>query len=419
MMATLPLGRRLTILLTVVGFVAACVTGASPSPSASSGGMEWHLVDPDRVGLGGPGAVVDWHGGYVGVGGGGGEWDGQSWSSTDGATWAASGLPSEGQPLTSDLVAMPDSLLAVGCELEGERQLAVVWTSVDGVHWTQMPADPNLAPLDGYRSTWLQALVASPSGFVAVGTEWGDAGQHVVAWRSNDGHDWVRSDTELGGANPGDLLVTNDRIVLAATDWPAGGGHDGEAAMFWYSEDGGQTWTRSAPSLEDANALALASREGVLVAVGYRWTHSLDPFGLSRVPISWTSSDGRSWALAGDTPSVVPWAIASPVPTDRGALQGAGFSGVAATADGFLAVGQQGGVVGPWASTDDVPPTRFRLDLWRSTDGQRWEALQATLVDAPQGSIRGNTGTSITTVAGRTVVIGSSPDGAVMWFGSE
>ena len=27
---------------------------------------------------------------------------------------------------------------------------------------------------------------------------------------------------------PGDLLVTNDRIVLAATDWPAGGGHDGE-----------------------------------------------------------------------------------------------------------------------------------------------------------------------------------------------
>ena len=219
--------------------------------------------------------------------------------------------------------------------------------------------------------------------------------------------------------SPGDLLVTNDRIVLAATDWPAGGGHDGEAAMFWYSEDGGRTWTRSAPSLEDANVLALASREGVLVAVGTRGTHSLDPFGLSSVPISWTSSDGRSWTPATDTPSVIPWAITPPVLTDRGALQSAGFAGVATAADGFLAVGQQGGVVGPWASTDDVAPTRFRLDLWRSTDGQRWEALPATLVDAPQASILGNAGTSMTTVAGRTVVIGGSPGGAVMWFGSE
>jgi hypothetical protein len=418
-MAILPIRRRLTLLLAVVGFMAACATGASPSPSASSGGREWHVVDPDPVGLGGPVAVVDWHGGYVGVGGGGGEWDGQAWSSTDGTTWTASGLPSGGQPLPSDLVVTPGGLLAVGCELEGERQLAVVWTSVDGVSWTQMPADPDLAPRNGYRSTWLQAIVASPSGFVAVGTEWGDAGQHIVAWRSADGRDWVRSDTELGGVSPGDLLVTNDRIVLAATDWPAGGGHDGEAAMFWYSEDGGQTWARSAPSLEDANALALASREGVLVAVGYRWTGSPDPFGLSRVPISWTSSDGRSWTPATDTPRVIPWAIASPVPTDRGALQSAGFSGVAATADGFLAVGHQGGLIGPWVSTDELVPTRLRLGLWRSTDGQRWEALPATLVDAPQESIRGNTGTSMTTVAGRTVVIGGSPDGAVMWFGSE
>ena len=161
-MAILPIGRRLTLLLAIGGLVAACTTGASPSRSASSGGMEWHLVDPDPVGLGGPFAVVDWHGGSVGVGGGGGEWDGQAWSSTDGTTWTASGLPSGGQPLASDLVATPDGLLAVGCELEGERELAVVWTSVDGVSWTQMPADPDLAPLDGYRSTWLQAIVASP-----------------------------------------------------------------------------------------------------------------------------------------------------------------------------------------------------------------------------------------------------------------
>ena len=161
-MAILPIVRRLALLLAVGGVMAACATGASPSPS-SSGGREWHLVDPDPVGLGGPFAVVDWHGGYVGVGGGGGEWDGQAWSSTDGTTWTASGLPSGGQPLPSDLVATPDSLLAVGCELEGERELAVVWTSVDGVRWTQIPADPNLAPHNGYRSTWLQAIVASPS----------------------------------------------------------------------------------------------------------------------------------------------------------------------------------------------------------------------------------------------------------------
>jgi len=147
------------------------------------------------------------------------------------------------------------------------------------------------------------------------------------------------------------------------------------------------------------------SREGVLLAVGSRGTHSLDPFGLSSMPTSWTSTDGRSWTPATDTPSVVPWMITPPVLADRGALQSAGFAGVAATADGFLAVGNQGGIISPWA--------------WRSTDGQRWEALPATLVDAPLASIRGNARTSLTTVAGGTVVIGSSPDGALMWFGSE
>jgi hypothetical protein len=377
------------------------------------------MVDPDPVGLGGPHVVIEWDGGYVGVGGGGGEWDGQGWSSTNGTAWTTSALPGGEQRLASDLVVTPDGIFAVGCELDGDRQLAVTWTSIGGATWTQMPVDPDLAPRDGYRSTWLEVISASSSGLVAAGTEWGDTGQHVVAWRSADGRDWVRSDTELGGVGPRDLLVTDGRIVLAATDWPVGGGHDGEAAMFWYSEDDGMSWIRSASSLQDANPVALAERGGSLVAVGYRWTRSLDPFALSRVPMTWTSSDGRSWTPAPDPPSVVAWTIASPVPTDRGALQGAGFMGVAATADGFIAVSVQSGLVGPWASVDVVPPTRSRLDLWRSDDGRLWNALPATLVDAPQDLITGNVDTTMTTVAGRTVVIAGSPDGAVMWFASE
>lgn len=412
-------GARQRWVAALLGATLVISAAGCAGPPASSSGGEWLLVDPDPAGLGGPGVVIEWNGGYVGVGGGGGEWDGQGWSSTDGAAWTANTLPGREQLLASDLVATPDGIVAVGCELDGDRQLAVTWTSVDGATWAQMPADPDLAPGDGYRSTWIEVVSASSSGLVAAGTEWGDAGQHVVAWRSADGRDWIRSDTELGGVNPGDLLVTNGLIVLAATDWPAGGGEHGEAAMFWYSEDDGQSWSRSAPSLQDANPVALAERGGSLVAVGYRWTRSLDPHGLASVPMSWTSSDGRSWTPATDAPGLVPWPIASPVPTDRGALQNAGFLGVAATADGFLAVGVQSGIVGPWASADVVPPTRHRLDLWRSDDGRRWDALPATLVDAPQDSIRGDVNTTMTTVAERTVVIGGSPDGAVMWFASE
>lgn len=393
--------------------------GCAGPPAPSGGGGEWLLVDPDPVGLGGPGVLIDSDGGYVGVGSAGDEWDGQGWSSTDGTAWTTSALPGGAQRLASDLMATQDGILAVGCELDGERQLAVTWTSTDGTTWTQLPADPDLAPRDGYRSTWMQVLAASSSGLVAAGTEWGDSGQHVVAWHSADGRDWVRSGTELGGVGPGDLLVTNGRIVLAATDWPEGGGHDGEAAMFWYSEDDGRSWIRAAPSLEDANAVALAEHGGSLVAVGYRWTRSIDPFGLASVPMSWTSSDGRSWTPATEPPGFVPWALALPVPMDKGALQGARFSGITAVPDGFLAVGVQHGIVGPWASDDAEPPMRYRMDLWRSTDGQRWTALPATLVDTSPDSIKGNMATTITTVAGQAVVIGGSSDGAVMWFADE
>jgi hypothetical protein len=395
--------------------IAAACTGSAATPRA----LAWRQIDPDREGLGGPSSLVEWQAGYAGVGSGGGEWSGQSWWSTDGTTWTVRDLPTNGMPEAREVVATEAGLVAVGSELVGERSRAVAWTSTDGRTWIRSPDAPDLDPVPGYRSTAMRAIAKGPVGLVAIGSEWGDAGQRVVAWRSEAGREWIRAETDLGGVNPGDVLASGDRFLLAAADWLAGGDEHGTAAMFWYSDDGGTTWTRTGPSLQHAAPMALAARDNVIVAVGYRSTGSLDPLTLGTVPMTWTSADGRSWEPGAEVASDAAWSITPPVPSGLGPRQYAMMSGVVPVPDGFLAVGSHTGLIDVPGAPEVEPTSRTRLELWRSEDGRRWDLVPDALLDA-QGSAAGQAPLGIMTLGSNVVIVGGAPGtGATIWFGTE
>ena len=98
---------------------------------------------------------------------------------------------------------------------------AAVWYSFDGRTWTRVPHDEAVFGGDGHQR--INGVTAVGSGFVAVGTEGGEAASlppwddlsesletHAAVWRSDDGITWSRvpHNDALSGADGG--VVMND-----------------------------------------------------------------------------------------------------------------------------------------------------------------------------------------------------------------
>ena len=66
-------------IVTAAFALAACSGGTGPAASAAGGpAISWKVVDPDPTSEAGPGTVVAWGDGYLGIG------SGRSWASMDG-----------------------------------------------------------------------------------------------------------------------------------------------------------------------------------------------------------------------------------------------------------------------------------------------------------------------------------------------
>ena len=216
-----------------------------------------------------------------------------SWASPDGLTWTArrdafrraSGGLSQGE--VADVVATGDGWLAVGshaprCDSACAPDGALVWTSSNGLAWTEVPSQRAL------HGGFMNAVAHGDDGFVAVGESFESAGAAI--WTSPDGLAWTRASddpTFVGPAGPDhgtDMTGVAVRGGAIAVVGSAALEDDSTLVLTWSSSSGGP-WSRAdAEWVADPWPRVVATPDGFLAI----WSGGC-PGGI------WASSDGRAW----------------------------------------------------------------------------------------------------------------------------
>jgi hypothetical protein len=305
-------------------------------------------------------------------------------SSPDGRTWTA--LPDENRALRSATgtrfivvqgVAERDgTIVAVGADALDDASAgdARAWSSTDGTHWRIVAAEAS------EHDAAMNAVVAGPSGFLAVGSD-GYPGastqlpgsRGAAAWISADGQHWTRAPAQaaLEGAIMKGVIAVDGGYVAWGEAIP--NRIDRAAPPVWSSTDG-LTWTRSRVEASRPEQVmpvrAAVAAPGAIIAVGVLADPAHDD---AAVPAAWRSMDGgATWRRA----LVIP-----PQPWVTGSLRAVAFDGSA-----LLAIGREdmpGGLSGrvvPWRSAD-LGVTWNRLVNERALVN----ASAATLIAVPGG----------------------------------
>ena len=263
-----------------------CESGDRPTVWSSVNGDSWtrSVVDPD-VGSGALQDVVNTDHGLVAAGWAHGpEADGVAqsqltmWLSSDGLSWSrewtgdpiALGedwLPGE---VIGALASHSDGLIVgVGSALSGDgRRDAAVWISTDAHDWERIdPTSPAFDSKSGVDVVMLD-VAAGPTGFVAVGSEFGaTSGPQVAVWRSSDARDWVRVDTSSQVFSTTGALSSVAALEAGfAAAGPEGFGLGEGPVTVWTSPDG-TTWDRVLV-LETGSAQAMVATGPALAIAG-------------------------------------------------------------------------------------------------------------------------------------------------------
>lgn len=194
----------------------------------------------------------------------------QAWYSPAGTTWERASVPPappdvahdgrQADAWMQDVAATGDRLVAVGqiglqVGENGVRYVPAMWTSTDGVTWTEISLDEDVFPSESE----VRSVAAGPGGFVAVGGIFRDV---PMVWTSEDGLTWRRVSDEQdafvsrssGGQDAReDLYFIADSVAAGGGGYVAMGGDQwcvynrwdctpAEAAV-WTSTDG-ETWVR-------------------------------------------------------------------------------------------------------------------------------------------------------------------------------
>jgi hypothetical protein len=270
-----------------------------------------------------------------------GSMDAAVWTSPDGVTWssvshdeAVFGGP--GDQWMSDVTLGGPGLVVVGHETTtrgAHRSHPAVWTSADGVIWSRVP--PSDSVPRGDREQFMTAVTAGGPGLVAVGGGDGDATIPTV-WTSPDGINWSEVPGQAAfaggsGGYPQISSVTTGGPGLVAVGWI-----DYQAAV-WTSPDGvawsrvphddsifGESWTSMSEVIDVGSGL---------IAVGVSNGHAA----------VWTSPDGAVWSRVPHDETLFGAPI-SPDQLEQGSDFGVrfGMTAVAAGPSGLVAVGSEG-----------------------------------------------------------------------------
>jgi len=276
------------------GFVAVGSDGSDEDGDAavwtSPDGISWSRVPHDEAGLGGEGAqrmtsVTAGGPGLVAVGSTEYYLDeyvslsAAVWTSSDGITWSRvphsrpvfGGIPKGvGGTEMSSVTAGGSGMVAVGWWEYDSLEAAFVWTSPDGIAWSQVPHD-----VGAFDSVSVRGITAGGAGFVAVGATESDLVPGV--WTSEDGIKWtrVRHDKDAFGTGANELLsVASGASELVAVGRfsepmePDSPGSDNlvDHPAVWTSTDGNQ-WIRNVLPGEGHMTSVTATASGY-VAVG-------------------------------------------------------------------------------------------------------------------------------------------------------
>ncbi len=339
-------------------------------------------------------SVVEGGPGLVAVGG---EWnleydDYQAvvWTSVNGTTWERAAVE-RFEDVLSDVAVGPAGFVAVsneGSRLNDSDDPPILF-SEDGESWARIPSDTAAFP----PGAWITAVTDGGPGYVAVGAvavDSRDGISEASIWSSTDGVSWTRVDQAPGEGYESsaihDIVNTGSVLVAVGTAEDAGGSPRPQGDLLVWTSSDGMVWERGALSSERGLVVAVTAHDEAVVAVGYEgnfltaWV-SADTggaFSAQRMPggsnafpfgvladgdrllavgvqfparsaaIAWTSEDGSAtWfevtresnsseGLFGD-------------PNDQ---RPAGFRGVTAFGDGFVAVGGTGNGSAPvWIGT--------------------------------------------------------------------
>lgn len=229
----------------------------------SRDGLTWSRADDpifsdariEAVSAGGPGLVaVGWHH--------------RAWFSSDGLTWELASVPpvppdvypgddgDKPQVYMTDVAAAGDRLVAVGSMMMNDTSNeAVVWTSADGMTWTDVPLDRDVFPLGSSFSS----VTGGPDGFIAIGDEAGGDPAAIPATMltSPDGRRWSRVGSDDDPFRSTQPEPDARRVVLSSITAGIGGyvavGAAGPCtgvgvcnqteAVVWTSRDG-RSWLR-------------------------------------------------------------------------------------------------------------------------------------------------------------------------------
>jgi hypothetical protein len=273
-----------------LGFVAAGLDGSVPAVWTSPDGQAWTRADgpfleSERikgVAVGPQGAVA------VGTITTSGDLDGMAWFSADGTTWrtvplGTAGFAGRTSQAVHAVTATPGGFVAVGEDANGERRVAVAWTSADGITWQrQPPSDLGVPPGTASTGGVSAGDVAGSGPLVAVG---GSALLQV--WGSADGRRWTQQDAPQRSAE-GSKVATDGRAVLVAADglWLRG------PADGW-TEVGADALVFPRPT-RSYGLNAMTSTGGRMVAFGRAGGE----------PAEWTSPDGLRWERLADAGGV-------------------------------------------------------------------------------------------------------------------
>jgi hypothetical protein len=322
-----------------VGGPGLVAVGASESEAAvwtSADGVAWSRVPHDEDVFGGPdeqymNSVTAGGPGFVAVGidFSGNDPDAAVWTSVDGITWSR--VPHDesvfggtlSQEMNSVTVGGP-GLVAVGFDgghdhMDGsgiEDLDAAVWTSVDGLTWSRVPADDSV--FGGPDNQAMQSVTVGGSGLVAVGydgeNDWFEPPGDAAVWTSVDGMTWSRVPHDESVFGVGvvvamhDVTVGGPGLVAVGIDLVAPGYHPSNLGV-WTSVDG-LNWSRIPHDEEEFRGGQSVTAGGPgLVAVGN---------GV------WVSANGTVW---------------SQVPDDNGRFGDVDMTSVTVGGPGFVAVG--------------------------------------------------------------------------------
>lgn len=242
-----------------------------------------------------------------------------TWSSYDGRSWVMrSTADAYGPRMGHRAAAFNNKLWVVGGYKTGSSpgETSDVWSSPDGLNWTQVTAAAGFSPRDSH------GLVAFNGKLWVVGGQQWDGyvttASYNDVWSSPDGVTWTRATAAAGfSVRKPQLVVFNNKLWVV-------GGSEGNASRndAWSSSDG-VTWSPQGGVLygtaEGLRATVLGSRIYVTGADfsdyyrqrvaysdnGNAWTGMLNtvevPFG-RRNESAFFSFRNRIWLIGGDTP---------------------------------------------------------------------------------------------------------------------